>query len=58
MVIVKMAWDREEQLFMSVLAVLLKLLPLSKQAANSSYDDTLSSLNPNRLMLPFFSSLI
>lgn len=34
--IVKIACEREEQLFMRVLAVLLKLLPLSKHAASSS----------------------
>jgi hypothetical protein len=34
--IVNIAWDLEEELFIRVLAVLLKLLPLSKHAANSS----------------------
>jgi hypothetical protein len=36
MVIVKIACDREEQLFIRVLAVDLNPLPLSKQAASSS----------------------
>ena len=35
MVMVKMACEREEQVFMRVLAVDLKLLPLSRQEASS-----------------------
>lgn len=43
---------------MRVEAVVLKLLPLSKQVASSSAFSTFSSRNPYTAMDPFFSSLM